>query len=73
MAIYIFRSGKDPQQFAVAFDPSAPRLPQDHEPWKFARLERIRSRVDYINLAKAETDIQSAGFHLCRDLPLNNP
>ncbi len=68
MAFYVFRSGKDPQQFAVAFDPSALRLPRDHEPWEFHRLERIRLSVNDIEIAKAEADITASGFHLCRDL-----
>lgn len=70
MPLYIFRSGTDPEQFAVTADPFAPRLPREHGPWTLWRFERIQSRVGYIDIAKAETDIEATGFHLCRDLPL---
>ena len=70
MAFYVFTSGKDPQQFAVSADPSAPRLPREHEPWTFKRYEPIRQRLDYVDTAKAEADIQAQGFHLCRELAL---
>ena len=71
MAFYVFVSGKAPQQYAVAADPSAPSLPLDLEPWAFRRFEPTRQRVDDIDRDKAEDDIAAQGFHLCRDVILS--
>ncbi len=68
MYLYAFRSGTDSEVFRVTTDPSGSRLPREHEPWKFWRLERIPSEVQGVDLAAAERDIKAKGFHLCRGL-----
>ncbi len=67
MQVYIFQSDQEPELFGVTSNTSVPHLPRERGPWALHRIVELED-LAAIDVAQAERDITTAGFHLCQDL-----
>ena len=67
MKVYIFRSERDPDLFAVTSSPAAPRLALSSERWTIVRSVALES-LERIRISRARADIAADGCYLCRGL-----